>query len=428
MAGTENPQAAQEYIRHHPQVWKFKFYGFFKDLRFFEPYLLIILLAWGYDLLQIGLLVSVREVVMNLFEVPSGMLADAKGNKRVLLLCFVFYIISFGFYFIGQWSFWLLVAASLFFGLGEAYRSGTHKAMMLTWLDREGMPHQKTFLYGLTRSYSLYGSALSALLAIVFYLQLPAVEWIFALSIVPYLIDMVLVASYPDYMNEQHPPEPGKKQNYFAELKAAFKALWISLHSRTLRKVLLSSGAYDGVYKSMKDYIQPLLQMSVALIAVQFALDAEGGEMAVVVLLGLAYMTFNLVSSGATRQSYRILDRAGGDAKRAMDWVFYAFGALLIICGFFVWWNLIWLVIMAYLVIYVVYNARRPLVLDGIGEIVDKAQRVTVISVDAQLTAFFVLVLAPVFGWVAETWSIGHLFLWVGAALVLLNIFVARGK
>ena len=98
-------------------MWKFKFYGFFKNLKYFEPYLLIILLSWEFNLYQIGILIAVQEIVTFIFEVPSGMLADTRGKKTELLFCFVFYIISFIFYFVGQ-AYIFLIFGAMFFGLG----------------------------------------------------------------------------------------------------------------------------------------------------------------------------------------------------------------------------------------------------------------------------------------------------------------------
>lgn len=38
------------WINRQGIMWKFKFYGFFKSFKFFEPYLIIILLSWEYSL------------------------------------------------------------------------------------------------------------------------------------------------------------------------------------------------------------------------------------------------------------------------------------------------------------------------------------------------------------------------------------------
>ena len=42
------------------------------DLKFFEPYLWVVLVEWGLSLGQVGLLVSVEKVTCYFFELPSG--------------------------------------------------------------------------------------------------------------------------------------------------------------------------------------------------------------------------------------------------------------------------------------------------------------------------------------------------------------------
>ena len=105
--------------------------------------------------------------VQYVFEVPSGVIADYFGKKNELLASFGFYMVSFGLYAVGEKSFGVLVAASALYGLGEAFRSGTHKAMILMWLDRHGITKHKKFVYSRTRSFSNLGSALNAVLSVL---------------------------------------------------------------------------------------------------------------------------------------------------------------------------------------------------------------------------------------------------------------------
>jgi MFS family permease len=102
-------------------VSKFCAYGFFKNLQLFEAFLWAVLLSWGYTLVEIGCLGGIIEGLTYVFEVPSGILADTFGKKRELLICFVFYIISFILYSLaGPGNFGLLVAASCCYGTGTS--------------------------------------------------------------------------------------------------------------------------------------------------------------------------------------------------------------------------------------------------------------------------------------------------------------------
>ena len=65
------------------QYFKFCMYGFLKNLRFFEPFLLLILLGKGLSYLEIGTLYAAREISINIMEIPSGLLADTVGRRQI---------------------------------------------------------------------------------------------------------------------------------------------------------------------------------------------------------------------------------------------------------------------------------------------------------------------------------------------------------
>ncbi|MFA7423200.1 MAG: MFS transporter, partial [Acholeplasmataceae bacterium] len=118
---------------HKKQITKFGFYGLLKNLRFFEPYMLIYFLTSGINLFYIGILFSIREIIVYIFEIPSGVIADRYGKKTELVICFLFYITSFVIFFIGR-EFYIFVIAMILYALGEAFRSGTHKSMIMAFL------------------------------------------------------------------------------------------------------------------------------------------------------------------------------------------------------------------------------------------------------------------------------------------------------
>jgi len=67
------------------QYYKFCSYGFLKNLRFFEPFLLLFFMEKGLSFFQIGLLYSIREIGIYILEIPTGIFADTLGRKRTML-------------------------------------------------------------------------------------------------------------------------------------------------------------------------------------------------------------------------------------------------------------------------------------------------------------------------------------------------------
>jgi MFS family permease len=150
-------------IKKDKNIKKFGFYGLLKNLKFFEPFLYIFFLSLGFSYFQIGSLISIREITKNILEVPSGIFADNYGRKKSLQICFVLYIFSFILFYYGS-LYSIIALAMILFGIGEAFRSGTHKAIIFLYLDQNNIPEKKTEVYGRTKSYSLIGSAISAVI------------------------------------------------------------------------------------------------------------------------------------------------------------------------------------------------------------------------------------------------------------------------
>ncbi len=69
-------------------IGRFSLYGFLKNQRYFEPFIILFFLDKGLSFTQIGLLVGFRELAINLMEIPSGAIADLFGRRRSMILSF----------------------------------------------------------------------------------------------------------------------------------------------------------------------------------------------------------------------------------------------------------------------------------------------------------------------------------------------------
>ena len=106
---------------------------------------------------------------------------------------------------------------------------------------------------------------------------------------------------------------------------------------------------------------------------------------------------------------------------RFMSITFDITGVLAILLFFTIKNNMTPIIIILYLILYILKDARRPIVVDVCGDHMNKHERATVMSIDSQLTSLFTIVLAPLFGWIGDTFSIYILFLFIGIFSILFN-------
>ena len=126
---------------------RFSLYGFLKNQRYFEPFLVLAFLEAGLTFAEVGGLIALRELATNLLEIPSGAAADVWGRRRALTVSFGAYLISFLVFGLAG-SPAMFIPAMLLFSVGEAFRTGTHKAMIFAWLQEEGRTDEKTAVNG----------------------------------------------------------------------------------------------------------------------------------------------------------------------------------------------------------------------------------------------------------------------------------------
>jgi MFS family permease len=398
------------------QIFKFGLYGFFKNLRLFDPVLLMYLYQSDVDVFEIGLLYSIREIIVYVFEIPSGVLADRYGKRNELVLCFVFYIISFVLFALGG-SFLVFTLAMMLFGLGEAFRSGTHKAMIMDYLDLKKMKDEKSKIYGFTRSYSMIGSMLSSIILIGLLIYELDVSFLFIIAIVPYVIDILLILSYPDELNQ-------KTETSF-QLRSFFQAnkdlIRYSVKEKKVRYTLLSSSTYQAFFKVLKDFVQ-LILLSAPLPLLIFTNKSDDTN--VKIISALLYVVIYMFSAIASRKAHLVQKYL--KTQKATVLLYLLTGVTAILIGAFT--HLLWVVFALFILLHILMNIRKPIIVDLFGEYTSKDQRAGVLSADSQLTSLLLIVFAPLIGYIAKQISISASFIMTGSIMILLVFLSLKMK
>ncbi|PKL13390.1 MAG: MFS transporter [Spirochaetae bacterium HGW-Spirochaetae-8] len=410
------PEKSKTFIRD-VQYYKFCAYGFLKDLRFYEPFLMLFFLEKGLTYFQIGGLYAVREIFINLMEIPSGVFADALGRKRTMIISFLAYIVSFtGFYLASDY--WMLLVAMFLYAFGDAFRTGTHKAMIFDYLQLKGWLHLKTHYYGHTRSWSQRGAALSALIAAALVFRQGSYAPVFLFTIIPYVLDMLLIASYPKSLNG---PRTNSARTVMEEFKHVLAALITSFKRPQAFRAIANQAVYSGYYKACKDYLQPILKSLAVGLPVFLSL---AGEERTAILTGLVYFSLYLLTSLASRKSGVFADRFN-NLETPLNGTLLAGVGIGLLSGLALLLELPLLAVLLYIGIYVIENLRKPMGIAYVSERMDKAALASSLSVESQAETLFSAVIALLLGFFSNLLGLG-LGIFVVSGICIVLAFILR--
>ena len=402
------------------QFYKFSVYGFLKNLRFFDPYIILFFLEMEINYAEIGVLFSLREIFINVLELPTGIIADSYGRRKSMIFSFMSYIVSFViFYFFP--GFWSYVIAMIFFSLGESFRTGTHKAMIMTYLEIKDMHDQKVNYYGHTRSASQLGSALSSLIAMAIVFINKSYKIVFLASVIPYIIELFLMLSYPKELDGE----------IRIKEKGFLKELWFSIKETTIGffklfknyetvKTLLTSSIFSGLYKGVKDYIQPMIKYYALTIPI---LSGISRSQRTTVIIGIIYFFIYLMTSYASRKSGRFAEKFD-NIEKGVNLTYLIGVIMLLLSGLLLMLKLYLVSIIIFISIYLLENLRKPLNVGLISNRIKTKMLATGLSGESQLKTIFTALFSFLMGLFAQFLGLDFAIIFVALITLLIYPFI----
>jgi MFS family permease len=405
-------------------LFRFSLYGFLKNQRYFEPFLLLAVLERELSFAEFGFLVAIREACQQVLEIPSGAIADQLGRKRAMVAAFAAYTVAYLVLAFAS-GFWLFALGLGLIGFGDAFRTGTHKAMIFDWLEHRGEGERRVEVYGYTRSWSQIGSAVSVPIAAAIVIATDRYGPVFLVSAVPAFLDLVNLATYPAELD-------GKKEG--ASLRSIARHLWRAIvgvvRNLELRRLLVEGMTFSGLHKASKDYLQPLI----ATVALSLPLLASLEERrAVAVVAGGIYVILHVLGAISSRHAHRFVT-SHGDPERASRSAWWALAAGFAVMGLGLWFGVHSAAITAFVLVAVLHNLYRPILVSCIAAIGERGAAATVLSLESQATSTAAIVLAPALGLLVDAVRIAGLpassELWpiaaVGATLCVIVLVTPR--
>ena len=399
------------------QYKKFCLYGFLKNLRFYDAFLLLFLLENDISFSQIGILYGAREIISFVFEVPSGIIADSYGRKNALLFAFLLYIFSYVVFYLSA-NFTFLLLAMLLIGIGDAFRSGTHKGMIMDYLRLNHWEEHKIEYYGLTRSWSQIGSALSALFGgfIVFYSG--SFRFIYLLSIFPYLINFINIISYPTILNHSSKTINRKSTT----IRTIIENTISTVKKKRVLLIINSSALHSAFLKAIKDYIQPIIASLAIIIPAMSNINAKSKSG---LIIGITYFFIFLLSSFASKISGNVSKFGVRDINKKT----LLFGLMAgILCGVLYQFQFWTLSILFFVAIYFIENLRKPMLTGFLSNQVPNEILASVISTQSLYKTLITAALSLLLGIFSDYFGIGIALLVISLLLLVITIFLKSEK
>lgn len=383
-------------------LFRFSLYGFLKNQRYFEPFLVLAFLEQGLTFATIGWLVACRAVTVNLSEIPSGAMADTMGRRRVMMGSFIAYLISFVTFGLADSAIWFYPAMILF-GIGDSFRTGTHKAMIFQWLRMQDRTDDRTQVYGYTRSWSKFGSAVSGILAAIFVLFTDSYRFVFLFAAIPCVLNLINFAGYPEELDGIQSSQSSR--GWLDAWARARTALSRARTQASLRGLLIESMSWEGVFHAAKDYLQPILAViAVASIGRWVQVDSWSSwsnTQQSALLIGPVYAILFFLSGIASRFAFRIPERAGSVAT-ATHWLWIAntvLFAAIAVAGWFDWMTTLAIV---FVLLHLLQNLWRPILISRFDDHASAEEGATMLSIESQAQRLTTMFVAPLLGWMID--------------------------
>lgn len=136
---------------------------FFRDFILIYPVYMLLFESKGLSVFEITMLLIIWSIPVFLLEIPSGILADRWSRKRMIVIGTSFKLVTLVLWFSAD-GFWMFALGFVFWGVMEAFCSGSTEALLFDVLKKYGLDDDYEKTAGRGHFYAGLGVAASMLL------------------------------------------------------------------------------------------------------------------------------------------------------------------------------------------------------------------------------------------------------------------------
>lgn len=346
------------------------------------------------------LLKTILSLSVLVFEIPSGYFADIFGRKACLVSGGLVWTLGLLFYCF-QTSFTAFAIAEILSGLAASLISGANTALgfdSLVTINQEQnyryVEGRLGAIAGITEAFCGLIGGLAAAINLVypFYLQTVCILFYFLIALT--LVEPTQV--------DNNPSTKQANTKQAINHREIWSAIRLSLLENKNVKWLILFSANFGIATFLAVWLSQADMQSRGLTVSSF---------------GFAWAAFHLIMSFASLKSTSFENIFG--TKKVFLGLVLLLGSSYIFLGLF---NQIWGIIFIAL-IYFSRGVRGPLVLNHLNQNLPSSIRATVLSINSFIFRFGFIVIAPVIGWIIDTYNLDIALYLVGFIFIGFGLF-----
>jgi len=375
-------------------ILKFYLYRVFSSLIFAMPIYVLFLQENGLSMTQIMILQSVYSATIMLAVVPSGILADYIGRKKVLIFNSVLFMIAW-FVYASSYSFTGFFISEVIMALSTAMWMASGTAFFYDSLKELGREGEFKKLFGNVVSINSVFWGIAALIG--GYVATKSLRIPFLMTAIALFFAILVSFSFTETKKYKH-----AEKKYFAHLMEASK--FALNHPKIRLLIIYSSINYAIVFTAYVLY-QPYLK-TVGIPLVYF---------------GFVFFAMNILAAFGSKMAYKI-EKYLGENK-----ILIYLLVINILC--FLGMTQEFLIVGAIFPIIIFFRGGifEPVVTDYMNKRIESHHRATVLSLNTLVTQLLATVMAPFLGWVVDAYSLSAAFL-ISALILTINLFILIGS
>ncbi|MBN2743041.1 MAG: MFS transporter [Marinilabiliaceae bacterium] len=346
------------------------------------PIMMLFYKEMGFNAEESFRLKAFYSISIVIFEIPSGYLADVIGRRKTIIIGSIFGTLGFVIYSL-MTGYWPFLMAEMTLGFGMSCISGADSALLYDSLKVTGRDHLYVKYEGQNFSVGNFAEAMAGITGGA----LAEISLRF-----PFFVQTgIALMAIPAALMLVEPPLHSKR------MAMGMKEIWgVVRHSLIDNRPLRWNIVYSSIIGAATLTMAWVIQLYLAHIGYR---EYQ---------IGMVAMALNLVVGFATLSAYK--------AERYLSPTTTVWVTTLIITGSFMvagFFQSGW-IIGCFVLFYIARGIATPVLKDYVNQITGSHIRATVLSIRSLIIRAVFAVVAPLFGWFTDQWSLSEAFIFLG--------------